>query len=126
MSASQERDQAKVAMRDALEASGQLDTIKAQLRAAVYHSLDASSPESQVRPRQSAENLLINELIREYLTFNGHEHTLSVFRSEAALPANGVPRAVLKEELGYRGAPSDVPLIYAIVAETREEAARRR
>lgn len=126
MAGAQDRDQAKAAMREALEASGQLDSIKAQLRAIVYHSLDASSPESRTKPQQSPENMLINELIREYLAFNGYEHTLSVLRSEASMQQSGLPRAVLKEELGYRGAPAGVPVLYAIVAEAREEAVRRR
>lgn len=35
----------------------------------------------------SNENLLINELIREYLIFNGYRETLSVFLPEAGQPA---------------------------------------
>ena len=31
---------------------------------------------------------MINELIREYLTFNGYQHTLAVFLPESGQPTN--------------------------------------
>lgn len=31
------------------------------------------------KPKLSNENLIVNELIREYLEYNGYRHTLSVF-----------------------------------------------
>lgn len=122
----EDKENAKTAMREALEANGQLDVIKAQLRALVFHSLDASSPDSQTKPKQSPENMLINEMIREYLQFNGYEHTLSVMKAEAGLPQGAIPHSVLKAEMGYNGAPADVPLMYSIVAESRETAQNRR
>lgn len=106
----------KLAMREALASTGRLDAIKAQLRAVVFHALDASTPDSKAKPPQTPEQLLVNELIREYLEFSGFEHTLAVFRAEASLPAAVLPRSILAAELGYPGAPQ-TPLLYSVVAE---------
>ena len=43
---------------------------------------------------------LINELIREYLEFQGYSHTLSVFLPESAQPANRCDSSLLARELG--------------------------
>lgn len=106
----------KQAIREALDGSGELERIKAQLRAAVFHSLDGSSPET-LKIRASPENTLINEMIREYLAFNGLEHTLAVFSSEAQLSKSSLPRPVMASEMGVPGAPTDVPVLYALVEE---------
>lgn len=135
MSSSQ--DSLKAAMREALEANGTMTHVKAQLRAAIFQSLcDATSmpvPAEElggegVRPPMGAplqpppppENVLINELIKEYLAFNGLEHSLAVFQLEARVPDSTVPRRVLAAELKLRGAPADVPLLYAMLNENRQ------
>jgi lisH domain-containing protein FOPNL len=110
----------KAAMRETLESNGQLDNIKAQLRAVVFQALDASSPESRVRPPMPPENMILNEIIREYLSFNGYDHTMSVFTSEIGLrDASALPRSVLGAQVGLRQAPKDVPLLYAMLHDVR-------
>lgn len=112
----------KVAMREALESSGQLDAVKAQLRALVFQALDASSPESRARPPIPPENMILNEVIREYLAFNGYEHSLSVFSAEIGLKdASSLPRSVLGAQVGLRHAPRDVPLLYAMLHDVRSD-----
>lgn len=49
--------------------------LKAGIRAEVFGVLDNTG---QPRPPLSHENLLINELIREYLEFNKYRYTASV------------------------------------------------
>lgn len=71
-------------------------------------------------PPPPPENYLINELIKEYLAFNGLEHSLAVFQLEARVPDNAVPRRVLATELKLRGAPGDIPLLYAMLNESRQ------
>jgi lisH domain-containing protein FOPNL len=39
------------------------------------------------KPPLPKENLIINELIREYLTYNNYNHALSVFLSESGQPS---------------------------------------
>ena len=85
------------------------------------------------------ETVILNELFRDYLRFNGYENTLSVFLSETGQPPEpALDRAFLKRELGVdeflppRAASTarsdagesnlgeagigDVPLVYSLVA----------
>nr|XP_047922327.1 centrosomal protein 20 isoform X6 [Anser cygnoides]XP_047922328.1 centrosomal protein 20 isoform X6 [Anser cygnoides] len=65
----------KQALKEALEKRGVLGQIKANIRAEVFHALD---DQSEPRPPLSRENLLINELVREYLEYNKYKYTASV------------------------------------------------
>ncbi|NXI02826.1 FOPNL protein, partial [Pachycephala philippinensis] len=62
-------------LKDTLEKRGALAQIKARIRAEVFNALD---DQSEPRPTLSRENLLINELIREYLEYNKYKYTASV------------------------------------------------
>lgn len=116
------QDSLKKAMRESLEANGTISHIKAELRAAVFQSLSnttAAENVDQANPPPPPENLILNELIKEYLAFNGLEHSLAVFQLEALSPNSQVPRQVLATELNLAGAPSAVPLLYAMLHEAR-------
>lgn len=52
-----------------------MNQVKARIRAEVFNALDRPS---EGRPAVSNENILINELIREYLEFNKYHYTTSV------------------------------------------------
>lgn len=110
-------------MRDSLEANGTISRIKAELRAAIFERLSDVTTKGDDRavdnPPVPPENMVINELIKEYLTFNGLEHTLAVFQLEARSPDSQVPRRVLASELNMASAPSSVPLLYAMLHEAR-------
>ncbi|KAF6272343.1 hypothetical protein mRhiFer1_005305 [Rhinolophus ferrumequinum] len=69
----------KAVLKDTLEKRGVLGHLKARIRAEVFKALD---DESEPRPPLSHENLLINELIREYLEFNKYKYTASVLISD--------------------------------------------
>ncbi|XP_054956234.2 LOW QUALITY PROTEIN: polycystin-1-like [Pan paniscus] len=62
-------------LKDTLEKKGVLGHLKARIRAEVFNALD---DDREPRPSLSHENLLINELIREYLEFNKYKYTASV------------------------------------------------
>jgi lisH domain-containing protein FOPNL len=113
----------KAAMRESLETNGTISHIKAELRAAVVERLtdvtNSGDSRAVANPPVPPENLIINELIKEYLTFNGLEHTLAVFQLEGRTPDSQVPRRVLASELNMAAAPSSVPLLYAILHEAR-------
>lgn len=64
-----------LAVRETLESRGVLAQLKARIRAEVFSALD---DQREPRPPLSHENLLINELIREYLEFNKYRYTASV------------------------------------------------
>ena len=64
---------------DTLHQNGAMDQMKARMRAEVFHALEGDVADQ--RPVLSNENLLINELIREYLDFNMYKHSASVLRA---------------------------------------------
>ena len=65
-------------VKETLEHRGILNQLKARIRAEVFSALDDQTEE---KPSLSNENLLINELIREYLEFNKYKYTASVLQA---------------------------------------------
>ena len=86
------------ALRENLEGRGTLRKIRAELRAEIFQALDDKQGVQQ--PALSDENLIINELVREYLTFNKYRNTLSVLMTEAGQPAVPLDRAFLADRSG--------------------------
>lgn len=110
-------DELKEALKDTLDKRGSLGTIKARIRAEIFHSLDDES--TNQRPQISNTNLVINELIREYLQFNHYNHTLSVLLPESGQPATpALDRGFLSRELNVptTEATQQIPLLYSIIA----------
>lgn len=62
-------------LKETLDNRGVLGQIKARIRAEVFSALD---DQMDGRPPLSNENMLINELILEYLEFNKYKYTASV------------------------------------------------
>lgn len=112
-----QQEELKAAMKEALDTAGTLEPVRAHLRAVIFHALDGSSPDTRMKPPPSAEALVVHELFREYLAFAGLEHTLSVFEAEAGLAAAPVPRRLMAEQVGLGGAPSNIPLVFAMLSE---------
>ena len=68
-----------LAVRDSLEADGQLGRLKAEMRTEVMRLLDGSSTSARIKNIESPRNVLImNELVREYLDWIGYKYTASV------------------------------------------------
>ena len=65
-------------VRETLENRGVLGQLRARIRAEVFSALD--DPTDSV-PEISRENMIINELIREYLDYNHYKYSSSVFSS---------------------------------------------
>ncbi|XP_055990715.1 centrosomal protein 20 isoform X2 [Sorex fumeus] len=86
----------KAVLRDTLEKRGALGHLKARIRAEVFRALD---DEQEPRPALSHENLLINELILEYLEFNKYKYTASVLMAESGQPVIPLDRQFLIREL---------------------------
>ena len=73
--------------------------MKARIRSEIFSALDQQD-DAPNRAPLSNTNLLLNELIREYLAFNQYRYTLNVFLPEANQPE--VPpfdRAFISKEL---------------------------
>ncbi|XP_076997787.1 centrosomal protein 20 [Tamandua tetradactyla] len=105
----------KAVLKDTLEKKGVLSHLKARIRAEVFSALD---DDSEPRPPLSHENLLINELIREYLEFNKYKYTASVLIAESGQPVVPLDRQFLIHELNAFEEPKDntIPLLYGILA----------
>ncbi|XP_042293996.1 centrosomal protein 20 isoform X2 [Sceloporus undulatus] len=106
----------KAVLKDTLEKRGTLGQIKARIRAEVFNALD---DQSEPRPPLSHENLLINELIREYLEFNKYKYAASVLTAESGQPEAPLDREFLVNELNIVEDPRSrsVPLLYGIVTQ---------
>ncbi|XP_061843806.1 centrosomal protein 20 [Nerophis lumbriciformis] len=115
----------KCAVRDTLESRGVLGQLKARIQAEVFGALD---DQREQRPPLSHENLLINELIREYLEFNKYRYTASVLISESGQPQVPLDRPFLASELGVAEDMSSksVPLLYGLVSHFRNSGDDRR
>jgi len=75
----------KNVLRETLEQKGVLNKVKSQIRAEIFTALDADNV--QGKPQVPQENVLINELIREYLEYNQYYNTASVFVTESGQPS---------------------------------------
>ncbi|CAH2240409.1 jg3817 [Pararge aegeria aegeria] len=78
-------------------------------------------------PKPTNEVLLINELVKEYLEWNGYLYTVSVMTSEAAMPDAKKTRAELCAEVGVKDdeKSSALPLLSNIVAAYTERIKRK-
>ena len=87
----------KDALLETLETRGVLGDLKAKIQSEIFQALD---DDTQERPRIPPENMIINELIREYLEYNQNFHTLSVFINESGQPAErAFDREFIADEL---------------------------
>lgn len=110
----------KAAVTNSLENSGKLEQLRAKVRAGIYEALE--SPQDAALPL-SRDNLVINELFREYLMFNSYRNTLSVLLPEARQPQTApFDRQMLADMLGIKEDSNtfQVPLLYALVAQHKQ------
>ena len=114
MSPHSELVELKDALRDALERRGTLGTLRAQIRRDVFNAMEDSGDAEHPTPK---ENLIINELIREYLAFNNYRHALAVFTPEASLPAEPLRRSFVASQTQLSESGGALPLLYSLLAD---------
>ncbi|XP_004225990.1 centrosomal protein 20-like [Ciona intestinalis] len=107
-------DALKKALVESLETKGVMGKLKAQVRTEVYKAMDDPSVE---KPKLSNENLLINELIREYLQFNRYKYSDSVLVAETGQPEVQLDRKFLCKELNVEDTEEtiQIPLLYSVL-----------
>ncbi|XP_068607437.1 centrosomal protein 20 [Brachionichthys hirsutus] len=105
----------KCAIKGTLESSGVLGQLKARIRAEVFSALEN---QREPRPTLSHENLIINQLILEYLEFNKYRYTASVLSAESGQPKVPLDRQFLANELKVSedSSSKSVPLLYGLVS----------
>ena len=107
----------------ALRDKGVLDQLTCKVRAEILQVLKSSlkvKQEKKVIP-ESTNNFLINEIIKEYLDFNGFKHSADVLSVESGQPTKRVERVDLENALKIHTGPNakQVPLIYSMVTSFR-------
>ncbi|XP_071813008.1 centrosomal protein 20-like isoform X3 [Apostichopus japonicus] len=102
-------------LKETLENRGVMGQMRARMRAEVFHSLD---DQLESRPTLSSENMLINELIREYLEFNHYKYSLSVLMAETGQPKTPLDRSFLTNELNIQedSDTARLPLLYGVLS----------
>lgn len=107
----------KDALRETLDRRGVLNTLRASIRSEIFNAME---DHDDSRAPLTEQNLLINELIREYLEFNNYKHSLAVFTPETGLPAEPLRRQFVSKQTGlpaHVGASGqELPLLYALLA----------
>jgi len=118
----------KEELKSALERRGVINQLKSRIRSEIYHCLESNQSNPQTASIDASapeENVIINELIREYLAFNGYTNTLSVFVPEARQSQKPqLERVFLQSELGLdtldpASASASLPLLYSAVSKLR-------
>lgn len=86
----------KEVLKEHLEKNGTLNEVRSKMRSEIFNTLN-NKPKNQTK--LSNQNLLINELIREYLQFNNYNYTSSVLIPESGQPAKPLERGFIANQL---------------------------
>lgn len=116
----------KDVLKETLEERGILNEIRAKVRAEIFNSLNDQPKEKSKEKQLSNENLIINELIREYLIFNNYNHTLSVFLPETSQPVKPpFDRSYISKKLKVLEDKNskELPLLYGLAFGTKKTVA---
>lgn len=107
-------EELKNALKETLEQKGILNQIKAMMRKEIYDSIEN---DDNPKPQLSKENLIINELIKDYLKYNNYSNSSYVFQSETGQPKDIYDRNSLSKELNIIEDESNKqkPLLYSIL-----------
>jgi lisH domain-containing protein FOPNL len=120
-------DDLKNVLRETLEQKGVLNEVKAKIRAEVFTALDS---EATGKPPLSNENMIINEMIREYLEYNRYYNSSSVLVTESGQPVEPpFDREYLHKKFAISSAPKggkpNMPLLYEIIFGLKPEMAQQ-
>jgi lisH domain-containing protein FOPNL len=105
------------ALKQTLELNGSLGDVKARIRGEVFSAIN---DESSVvpRPKLCNANLVLNELIIEYLAFNKYNHSVGVLIPESGQPTSRLDKSFLAEQLNIpqNEHSAKIPLLYTVLA----------
>ncbi len=111
----------KAAIKDILQTNGTLDKVRAQIRESIFQAIENNDTP---KPKIPEENLIINELIREYFNYMGYYHSSSVFISESGHPEEPpIDRHFISKELNINedSKSKSIPLLYSILFALKKE-----
>ena len=108
----------KSVLKETLEQKGVLGEIRAKIRAEVFTALDGASQP----PKLSNENMILNEMIREYLEYNRYYNAASVLAAESGQPQEPpFDKDYLRKKFSVAPSGKDVPLLYELVFGLKEQ-----
>ena len=120
-------EQLTKALQETLERSGTLDDVRSRLRATILRCMTECLPNASSTPPPEVpppiENVLINEMIIEYLSFNGYGQSLAVFAAESHPGGAVLGDAFIRNDVGLSRSTLSLPMLYEIVEAAK---ARRR
>ena len=107
----------------ALKDNGVLEHLACQVRVEILQVLKSSLKVTQEKKviAETTNHFLINELIKEYLEFNGYKHSADILSVESGQPSKRVERNDLENALKIHTGPNakQVPLLYSMVTSFR-------
>ena len=107
-------EELKNALKETLEQKGVLNQIRAMMRQSIFEAIQSDDkPQQQL----SNDNLIINELIKEYLIYNNYLHSASVFQAETGQPKDKLGRDFIANHLNIieTNSSKQIPLLYSII-----------
>ena len=108
-------DKLKSSLKESLINRGILNEIKAHMRQEIFNILDNDNDINQ-RPKLTRENIIINELIKEYFIFNGYNFSSKVLQSEVG-QSNFNRNNIIKElNIIENENNKNKPLLYTILS----------
>ena len=119
------------AVEEVLKEKGILDQLTCQVRAEILQVLKTSfatqktaskEKKNEIPSASSSSNFIVNELIKEYLDYNGYQNTADILAIESNLPKKRITRVELETSLKVHSGPNakQVPLLYSIVSDLRK------
>ena len=106
-------------MKESLINKGILNEIKAHMRQEIYNILDNDNDNDiNQKPKLTKENIIINELIKEYFNFNGFKFSSNVLQSEVGQTNNNLNRNDIIRELNIieNENNKNKPILYTILS----------
>ena len=102
--------------------NGFLNKMSAEVRKEILNVMKNESQNHQLSPELSADNFVINELIKEYLEWNHLNQTSDVLSLESGQPKQRVSRAELENTINIQSGENArrIPLLYSIISTVKK------
>ena len=113
-------EQLKSSLKETLINRGVLNKIKAQMRQEIFNIIDN---DQDSKPNLTKENLIINELIKEYFKYNNYNYALNVFQSETGQNKIIFNREDITKELNIIEGENNKnkPILYSIISGLKKQ-----
>ena len=113
-------EQLKSSLKETLINRGVLNKIKTQMRQEIFNIIDN---EQDSKPNLTKENLIINELIKEYFKYNNYNYALNVFQSETGQNKIIFNREDITKELNIIEGENNKnkPILYSIISGLKKQ-----